>query len=511
MKKKLFYSSLITMVAVAPVTYAAETNFSDVAPGHWAYHEILNLKEKGLIYGYTESLFKPSVNITRAQVTALLSRSLDPAPKRASVDFKDVPKGTAQYEDIQKIYRAGIMDGKGKDKFDPNGLLTRVEMAKVLTLAFNLQEGHEAPFSDISPSHWGYGYVATLYTHGITLGSNGKYNPNDHVSRAHYAVFLDRALNKENQAPSQGQYTERRTAIQNEWQKKMPKYNGAIQSESSSVMTPYQPGKVHPSALTDALNMTNFIRYLTGLPSTVRLNESFNQEAQAAALLNAINQDISHAPKKPTAMDNTLFNLGYNGAQTSNIGYGYPTITNSLLEGYMSDASERNRIDVGHRRWILSPRLKEVGFGFVKDRANTPYTAMKVVAPDLWNNVPASYSTIAWPAPVAFPTDFFGHNDPWSVSLNEEIYDDARVNEIVVHLTRKSDGNKWTFSKSDQSSGFFNIDTNDFGYAPFTIIFQPKGISAYKQNDHYKVEIHNVYRKNGQKTTINYETTFFDL
>ena len=136
---------------------------------------------------------------------------------------------------------------------------------------------------------------------------------------------------------------------------------------------------------------------------------------------------------------------------------------------------------------------------------------MKVIAPNMWKNPMTSYQMITWPAQTAFPTDFFGPRDPWSVSLNPDIYDAAKVNQITVQLTRITDGKKWRFSHSSQTDGYFTINTENYGQTPFTIIFQPNNVREYLQGDYYQVEIYNVYQKNGQKTTIQYETRFFDL
>lgn len=116
-----------------------------------------------------------------------------------------------------------------------------------------------------------------------------------------------------------------------------------------------------------------------------------------------------------------------------------------------------------------------------------------------------------WPSKTAFSTTFLGAKDPWSVSLNEDIYDALKIDDITAQLTRVNDGKKWTFSKTNQLNGYFNINRESIGYTPYTIIFQPNDIDKYLQDDHYKVEIRNVYKHNGEQTTVQFETIFFDL
>ncbi|MEC1179874.1 S-layer homology domain-containing protein [Metasolibacillus meyeri] len=42
--------------------------------------------------------------------------------------------------------------------------------------------------------HWAKDYIATLAEHGITLGDNGHFKPNEPVTRAQFVAFMHRAL-----------------------------------------------------------------------------------------------------------------------------------------------------------------------------------------------------------------------------------------------------------------------------------------------------------------------------
>lgn len=494
---------------------ANRSDFKDVSKGSFAYEEIMNLREKGFINGYTDGTFKPFTPIKRAHVAALFDRSLHLKPIRPGINFVDVPKTHPYYDEIQNVYRAGIFDGTSAGQFNPDAVLTRVQMAKIIDIAFNLDAHTEVIFPDVPEKHWGKDHVAALYAYQITTGSAGKFRPNDKVTRAHYAVFLDRALKTRDNQSMEGinnpAYHQRVLAIENKWRSLKPSHHGLVMTENAVVIQPYQLGQVHDKELTDAVNMTNFIRYLSYLPDNIKLNEGFNRDAQAASLVNAVNQTMSHTPVKPVGMTDALFNIGYAGANSSNIAYGYDKIAKSIQIGYMSDDSDSNRVHVGHRRWILSPRLEEVGFGYAVDKASLGHTAMKVVSPNMWNQIPTYYDQIAWPAENAFPTDFMGVKDPWSVSLNMDRYDVEKSGDIRVQLTRKRDAKRWVFAKGSQTDGYFNVSTENYGDTPYTIIFQPNQINAYQPGDHFTVEIQNVYKNNGEKVTINYETIFFDM
>lgn len=97
-------------------------------------------------------------------------------------------------------------------------------------------------------------------------------------------------------------------------------------------------------------------------------------------------------------METSLYSLGNEGAQTSNLGAGYSSIVQSIQHGYMEDGDASNIDRIGHRLWILSPALQQVGFGY----ANR-FTAMRVIADEMYRTPQMNYDAITWPAKQAMP------------------------------------------------------------------------------------------------------------
>ncbi|MER1985191.1 MAG: hypothetical protein ABS948_04780 [Solibacillus sp.] len=309
------------------------------------------------------------------------------------------------------------------------------------------------------------------------------------------------------------------TAQYEQWK---PAYNGEVYSVKPSIQPPYDAGKLHDAVLTDALNTTKLMRFIADLPTTIQLKDRFNQEAQAAALVNTINPSLSHYPDRPPGMETKLYELAYEGASTSNLSKGRDSIVDSIVYGYMNDGDASNIDRVGHRMWVLSPKLNYVGFGLVTDTEGdwrTKASAMKVIEEDMYENKAAKYDYISWPAKTAMPTNYFGASYPWSFSLNPELYDVNYADNIDVTVTRLTDNQTWRFSE-EKAEGYFHISTGNYGFLPYTIIFRPESAMAengkasyidYRHGESYKVEIANVRRKNGETTTIEFETTFFTL
>ena len=194
------YGQTVKMTRSILVKNNKNDAFLDVPTTHPFYKEIFTMKAQGIINGYPGGKFGPTDAILRKHVASLIYRSgVDLTPIRAAKEFKDVPKSEATYNEIQALYRAGIIDGDG-DYFYPNRTLTREELSKILVQAFRLQNkgGYENFFTDVSKTNWSYNYVVTLASHGITQGSYGKFLPKDVVSRQHYAAFMYRALENNN-------------------------------------------------------------------------------------------------------------------------------------------------------------------------------------------------------------------------------------------------------------------------------------------------------------------------
>lgn len=232
MTKKVFLASLAAAIAIPTAVFAiptdaevsaksvqADKNISIPAEGVFKdlsnknpYFEIINdMHKSGYISGYPDGTFKSSEKINRKHVAALLTRVLPLEPIRDTKEFKDVPKTHPLHDIIQRVQRAGIMDGD-QSNFNPEAPLTRVQMAKIIDLAFDLTVKSNLDFPDVPSSHWGNKHVRALYSNGITTGDKGRFKPNDKVTRAQYTVFLHRALHlgDKNQSAQklQGQYSD---------------------------------------------------------------------------------------------------------------------------------------------------------------------------------------------------------------------------------------------------------------------------------------------------------------
>ncbi|ARF14047.1 S-layer homology domain-containing protein [Sporosarcina ureae] len=188
-------------------TQAATKEFKDVSKNHPNYEAIHYLQDKGFIAGYTDGTFRPQEMISRKHVAKLLDQALKLPQASSTVTYHDVPKSHPYYASIMKLTAAGIFSGGSDGYFNPEAPITRIQMAKVLDIAFDLHMTKHDAFYDVYNDHWGYTHANALFASGIAKGYQGEFFPNDAVTRAHYAQFLYGAILVKNARPATGQVT----------------------------------------------------------------------------------------------------------------------------------------------------------------------------------------------------------------------------------------------------------------------------------------------------------------
>ena len=112
--------------------------------------------------------------------------------------FKDVPKGHWAYDEIMWMFERKIIEGIGNNVFNPNGIVTRAEFAKMMVLTLDLEKySPDTPsFLDVKKKDWAYPYVesAKRYLTGFRTSGGDYYYPSRPAVREYMAVALVTAL-----------------------------------------------------------------------------------------------------------------------------------------------------------------------------------------------------------------------------------------------------------------------------------------------------------------------------
>lgn len=108
-------------------------------------------------------------------------------------DLDGVPWAKAA---IEKLAKAGVVDGPGDGTFMPDMNITREAFVKMLTVAFNIYSGTDSvSFDDVPENEWYYGYVASAVRCGIVNGTDERhFGTGELITRQDMAVIAARAV-----------------------------------------------------------------------------------------------------------------------------------------------------------------------------------------------------------------------------------------------------------------------------------------------------------------------------
>ncbi|PFD17387.1 cell surface protein, partial [Bacillus cereus] len=88
------------------------------------------------------------------------------------------------------------VNGFGDGKYGPDDILTREQMAQVLTNAFKFKATKTTKFADVDKNSWSYGAISALEENGVTIGTgDNMYSPKMFVTREAYSQFLYNSIN----------------------------------------------------------------------------------------------------------------------------------------------------------------------------------------------------------------------------------------------------------------------------------------------------------------------------
>lgn len=101
--------------------------------------------------------------------------------------------------DLQELAFMGFLKGDGAGSIRPDDKISRAEFTCLLVRALELSPSpsQKVP-GDVSNSKWYYGEIQSAFAQGLAAGTpDGRFRPEQDISRAEAAAFLIRALNPE--------------------------------------------------------------------------------------------------------------------------------------------------------------------------------------------------------------------------------------------------------------------------------------------------------------------------
>ncbi|OKP94515.1 S-layer homology domain-containing protein [Paenibacillus sp. P32E] len=169
----------------------------------WALDSVHQAYTRKLMEGVSGNslIFAPKQKITRAEFAALLLRLTHNEPSSASSApvFSDVKTGAWYYGIVLRAKQLGIVDGITATTFNPNGIISRQDMAVMIARAFKLENTASASapqavkFTDEARiSSYALSAVRSVTQLGYMTGSGGTFDPAAAVTREMAAVVAVR-------------------------------------------------------------------------------------------------------------------------------------------------------------------------------------------------------------------------------------------------------------------------------------------------------------------------------
>ncbi len=166
------------------------------------YDKAIMQYKKPFFTGYPDGSFKPENTITRAEIATVFVRVLGLENRRVggTVSFSDI-EGHWAKDNILKLAEYGLINGYPDGTFKPNGEITRAEITAMISKYWKLKDFEadtsSAAIADIN-SHWAKEFITALYNHGIVDidDISHKFFPDEKLQRCDVALIFNRITDR---------------------------------------------------------------------------------------------------------------------------------------------------------------------------------------------------------------------------------------------------------------------------------------------------------------------------
>ena len=146
MKKKRILAMILAVASCLSLTVSASaastarkaTDFRDFDRTAWYADAVSAAVDNGLLYGKSATVIDPNGDMTRAEMAAIINRSFGCYAKADSSKYKDVSKDKWYFEDVAMAVQMGTYNGRSNSSMAPDAPITRQEAMTVVARALEL-------------------------------------------------------------------------------------------------------------------------------------------------------------------------------------------------------------------------------------------------------------------------------------------------------------------------------------------------------------------------------------
>ena len=130
--------SLAVGASAANTTTRKATDFKDFDKTAWYAEAVGAAVDNGLLYGKSSTIIDPNGDMTRAEMAAIINRSFGCYKTADISQYKDVSKNKWYYKDIALTVQMGTYNGRSSSSMAPDAPITREEAMTVVARALEL-------------------------------------------------------------------------------------------------------------------------------------------------------------------------------------------------------------------------------------------------------------------------------------------------------------------------------------------------------------------------------------
>ena len=130
--------SLAVSASAANTPNRKATDFRDFDRTAWYAEAVSAAVDNGLLYGKSSSIIDPNGAMTRAEMAAIINRSFGCYAKADISRYKDVSKDKWYFEDVAMAVQMGTYNGRSNTAMAPDAPITRQEALTVVARALEL-------------------------------------------------------------------------------------------------------------------------------------------------------------------------------------------------------------------------------------------------------------------------------------------------------------------------------------------------------------------------------------
>ena len=142
MKTKRILALFLAVVTCLSLTVTASaasiSDFKDMDAKAWYAEAVSAAVDNGLLYGKGNSIIDPNGNLTRAEMAAIINRAFGCYKVADIGQYKDVSKSKWYYNDVALAVQMGTYNGRSNASMAPDAPITRQEAMTVVARALQL-------------------------------------------------------------------------------------------------------------------------------------------------------------------------------------------------------------------------------------------------------------------------------------------------------------------------------------------------------------------------------------